>query len=121
MFGHRLSRTIAGALIAATAAVGGVAAATTATAAPSAPSTPTTTGDARFLNLIQQEGIGFASPSAAIGDAHQVCRALAGGQTPVGVSNDILRSTDLTTRQAAVFVVASVDSYCPQYHKLLTA
>ncbi|MFX0574815.1 DUF732 domain-containing protein [Nocardia nepalensis] len=118
MFGHRLSRTIAGALIAATAGIGGVAVAATATAAPSAPSS---TGDTRFLNLIQQEGIGFTSPAAAIGDAHQVCRAIAGGQTPVAVSNDILQKTDLTTRQAAVFVVASVDTYCPQYQKLLTA
>ncbi|MEV4239007.1 DUF732 domain-containing protein [Nocardia sp. NPDC050408] len=118
MFGHRLSRTIASALIAATAGIGGVAVAATATAAPSAPST---TSDARFLNLIRQEGIGFASLAAAIGDAHHVCRAIAGGQTPVAVSKDILHNTDLTTRQSAVFVVASVDTYCPQYHKLLAA
>ena len=28
---------------------------------------------------------------------------------------EILENTDLTTDQVAVFVVASVDNYCPEY------
>ena len=31
------------------------------------------------------------------------------------IGGDILAHTDLTTRQAAAFVVMSIDYYCPQY------
>jgi hypothetical protein len=44
-----------------------------------------------------------------------VCSALDNGADPVDVGQDILDNTDLTTHQAAVFVVNSVTTYCAEY------
>ncbi len=44
-----------------------------------------------------------------------MCSALDDGAEPVDLGQEILDNTDLTTHQAAVFVVASVNTYCPEY------
>ena len=44
-----------------------------------------------------------------------MCCALDDGADPVDLGLEILENTDLTTHQAAVFVVASVGNYCPEY------
>jgi Protein of unknown function (DUF732) len=44
-----------------------------------------------------------------------VCSSLDDGADPVDLGQEILDNTDLTTHQAAVFVVASVNAYCPEY------
>lgn len=71
--------------------------------------------DDTFLNAISDEGIGFDSPATAIDNAHYVCASLDDGVSPVDLGTEILQNTDLTKRQAAVFVVAAVDTYCPEY------
>ncbi|MHA3019805.1 DUF732 domain-containing protein [Mycobacterium sp. BMJ-28] len=71
--------------------------------------------DAAFLREIADEGISYDSASAVIGNARQVCAELKSGSSGTEVGMDILAHTDLTTRQAAAFVVMSIDYYCPQY------
>ncbi len=71
--------------------------------------------DDRFLNKISAEGIGYDSSKDAIFAAHDLCSALDDGADPVDLGLDLLHHTDLTTDQAAAFVVAAVDSYCPEY------
>lgn len=71
--------------------------------------------DDAFLTEISSEGITYDSAKAAVSNAHYVCSALDDGAKPVDLGQEILDNTDLTTHQAAVFVVASVNTYCPQY------
>jgi hypothetical protein len=48
-------------------------------------------------------------------NAHYVCSALDDGADPVDLGVEILDNSDLTTHQAAVFVVTAVNAYCPEY------
>src|SRR5262245_510360 len=75
--------------------------------------------DDAFLADIRSAGIVYDSPQGAIANAHAVCHALADGHSGVDVGNVILANTNLTSRQVAVFVVDSVDAYCPRYATLL--
>ncbi|MFG1930920.1 DUF732 domain-containing protein [Mycobacterium sp. NPDC048908] len=104
---HGLS-TFAGAAL--VAAAFGLAAVATAGSAGAVSST-----DHTFVTRISDEGISYDSPKAAIQTAHSVCRALDGGADPVDFAPNILDTMDLTTHQAAVFVITSVTTYCPQY------
>ncbi len=71
--------------------------------------------DSAFLDEIAKEGITYDSAADVIGNARQVCSELKAGATGTEIGMDILAHTDLTTRQAAAFVVMSIDYYCPQY------
>jgi len=71
--------------------------------------------DDAFLTEISSEGISYDAPKAAIKNAHYVCSALDDGADPVDLGQEILDNTDLTTHQAAVFVVSAVNAYCPEY------
>ncbi|MCX2714481.1 DUF732 domain-containing protein [Mycolicibacterium sp. J2] len=71
--------------------------------------------DSAFLDEIAKEGIAYDSATDVIGNARQVCSKLKAGATGTEIGMDILANTDLTTRQAAAFVVMSIDYYCPQY------
>jgi Protein of unknown function (DUF732) len=104
---HRLTKfagtaIVAGALGLAAVATAGIAGAISST-------------DDAFLTEISSEGIAYDTPKAAISNAHYVCDALDEGADPVDLGQEILDNTDLTTHQAAVFVVASVGNYCPEY------
>jgi hypothetical protein len=101
---HRLTRTalVAGALGLAALATAGTAGALSSV-------------DDDFLSAITAEGIGYDSPKDAIYAAHDLCVALDHDADPVDLGMDLLHSSDLTTDQVAAFVVAAVDSYCPEY------
>jgi hypothetical protein len=71
--------------------------------------------DDAFLNDIKSEGISYDNAKAAISNAHYVCSSLADGAKPAELGQDILVHTDLSVHQAAAFLVASVDNYCPEY------
>lgn len=71
--------------------------------------------DDSFLADISAEGIGYDNPKDAIYAAHDVCFALDDSADPVDLAMQLLESTDPTTQQAAIFVVAAVDNYCPEY------
>jgi Protein of unknown function (DUF732) len=71
--------------------------------------------DDTFLTEISSGGISYDTPKAAIQNAHYVCSELDDGADPVDLGQEILDNTDLTTHQAAVFVVTAVNVYCPEY------
>jgi hypothetical protein len=74
--------------------------------------------DDTFLSQITAEGIAYENASSAISIAHDVCFALDDGADPVDLGMELLDETDLTTDQAAMFVVSSVGNYCPEYSVL---
>jgi uncharacterized protein DUF732 len=104
---HRLTKFAGTALVAGALGLAAVAAAGTAGAVSS-------TDDA-FLTEITSEGISYDTPKAAISNAHYVCSALDDGADPVDLGTEILDNTDLSTHQAAVFLVTAVNVYCPEY------
>jgi hypothetical protein len=103
---HRFAKFAASALVAGGLGLAAVATAGTAGAISSS--------DDTFLAEISAEGISYDSQKDAIYAAHDVCIALDEGADPVDLGMEILDATDLTTDQAAVFVLASVDTYCPE-------
>lgn len=73
------------------------------------------TADQAFLGQMQSLGITFASTQDAVRAGHQVCTDLAAGQTPIAVTVQIFRHTNLTPPQAASVVLAATTAYCPQF------
>lgn len=74
--------------------------------------------DDTFLADISAEGIAYDSPQGAIYLGHDVCVAIDDGADPVDLGMEIMNDTDLTTDQAATFVVSAVGNFCPQYSVL---
>lgn len=73
------------------------------------------TADQAFLSQMQSLGVTFPSTQAAVQAGHQVCTELAAGQTPIAVTVQIFRHTNLTPPQAASVVIAATNAYCPQF------
>ncbi|BBA87323.1 MULTISPECIES: DUF732 domain-containing protein [Mycobacterium] len=73
------------------------------------------TDDAAFISQMESVGVTFSSPQAADREGHQVCQELASGKTGTDIAEEILSQTDLTSKQAAYFVVYAIKDYCPQY------
>jgi Protein of unknown function (DUF732) len=71
--------------------------------------------DDTFLTEISAEGISYDSTKEVISVAHDVCFALDEGADPVDLGMELLEATDLTTEQAAMFVVSAVGNYCPEF------
>ncbi|WP_099041092.1 DUF732 domain-containing protein [Mycobacterium neglectum] len=74
--------------------------------------------DDNFLTDISSEGIAYDSETEAISIAYDVCFALDDGVDPVDLGMELLDATDLTTDQAATFVVSSVANFCPEHQPL---
>jgi Protein of unknown function (DUF732) len=79
-----------------------------------------TTADDAFIAQMTGAGITFTSAQEAVNEGHQVCRELAAGKTGTDVATEVLSQTDLTTKQAASFVVGATKAYCPQLSSQLT-
>ena len=111
MFSHRIS-TIASTAIGA-AAIGLVALATASTAGASSI-------DEAFIAQMNTLGITFSSPAEAVGKATRCAGswppAKAARTSPPRSSSQ----TDLTSHQAAYFVVNATKAYCPQLAPQLT-
>jgi hypothetical protein len=105
---HRIARTAATAVAAAGLGLAAFAGAGNASAF-------TSSSDDAFLSAISDEGISYDSPKAAVSNAHYVCGAIDDGADPLDLGDEILSNTDLSTHQAAVFVVESVFNYCPEH------
>ena len=75
--------------------------------------------DDEFLANISDEGISYDSAATAVSNARYVCNSIDDGADPLDLGDEILANTDLTTHQAAVFVVESVFNYCPEHTVLL--
>ncbi|MCV7076115.1 DUF732 domain-containing protein [Mycobacterium szulgai] len=71
--------------------------------------------DDTFISQMQSIGVSFSSPQAAVQQGHQVCTELAAGKTGTEIANEVLSQTNLTSKQAAYFVVYATKDYCPQY------
>jgi uncharacterized protein DUF732 len=71
--------------------------------------------DDEFLTNISAEGIAFDSERGAVQEGNLVCSYLAGGETGVDITSEIMSNSDLTAHQAAVFVVEAASAYCPGY------
>lgn len=80
-----------------------------------------TADDATFLTNIGDAGIVYDAPVDAIDSAYYVCDSLAGGDTVGTLGAEILSDTNLSTHQAAVFIVESVNTYCPELSETLSA
>lgn len=102
---QRLIQSVGLALIA---GIVGLATAGTATAITSA-------DDAAFLTDIRYEGISYESAVEVVSNARAVCADLDSGVEATDIGLDILEHTDLSTRQAAAFIVMSIGYYCPQH------
>jgi hypothetical protein len=109
---HRVTKFAATALAATGLGLVALASAGTASALGSA--------DDSFLSRLDSAGIGYDSPKVAIANAHTVCTRLDSGESVGSIGAEILKNTDLTTRQAAVFVVSSVSTYCPEHEGQFT-
>jgi hypothetical protein len=110
MFSHRLTAV---AITAVGAAAIGLAVATAGTAGAS-------TKDDTFLADMASQGISFSSPQEGVKEGLEVCSELASGKTGTDVATEILSQTDLTTKQAAYFVVDATKVYCPGLSGQLT-
>lgn len=75
----------------------------------------TSADDAAFLADIRYEGIAYESAVEVIANAHEVCAELDSGIAATDIGLDILAHTDLSTRQAAAFIVTAIDYYCPRH------
>jgi hypothetical protein len=78
------------------------------------------TADDAFITEMRGLGVTFTSPQEAIKQGHQVCRELAAGKTGTDVATEVLSQTNLTSKQAAYFVVDAAEAYCPQLSSRLT-
>jgi Protein of unknown function (DUF732) len=78
-----------------------------------------TSPDDDFMGVISDEGNSYGPAWAAVSNAQYVCGAIDDGADPVDLGGDIVSNTDLSTHQAAVFVVESVFNYCPDHMSLL--
>ncbi|SOJ56561.1 hypothetical protein MSIMFB_04039 [Mycobacterium simulans] len=73
------------------------------------------TADEAFISQMESVGVTFSSPQAAVQEGHQVCKELAAGNTGSQIASEIVSQTNLTSKQAAYFVVYATKDYCPQY------
>ena len=78
------------------------------------------TTDDDFIAQMNAVGISFDSPQHGVQQGHQVCKELAAGKTGSDIAREVLSQTDLTTDQAAYFVVDATKAYCPQLSPRLT-
>jgi Protein of unknown function (DUF732) len=80
-----------------------------------------TTADDAFIAQMTSLDVSFSSPQEAVKEGHQVCMELGTGKTGTDVAKEVLSQTDLTTKQAAYFVVDATKDFCPQYVTQLSA
>lgn len=89
-----------------------------ATAAPSSiVSTPDQ--DNRYVQSLNDRGISFANPDAAIYNGKMVCENIRLGMTVQQVIADFRASNPALSNDADVYVTISVHTYCPQYSNLV--
>jgi NADPH:quinone reductase-like Zn-dependent oxidoreductase len=103
----------------ASSAIGAAAIGLTALAAAGVASATST--DETFMQQMKSLGIEFSSPQAANHAGKKVCQALSHGESGVDLAREVVSQTDMTTHQAAYFVVYATTDYCPEYTTQLNA
>jgi hypothetical protein len=66
-----------------------------------------------FLADLESHGITYPDARLAEVDGQLVCSKVWQGQKPADIAVEVYQQTDLTAKQAAYFVAASIDTYCP--------
>jgi hypothetical protein len=94
-----------------------VTASATATAPPSIASTPDQ--DNKYLQALNDKGISFANPEAAIYNGKTVCQNIGQGMTVPQVVAAFRASSPAFSSNADDFVAISVRAYCPQHSNLV--
>jgi Protein of unknown function (DUF732) len=107
MFAHRVTKIAATAVTGAALGLAALASAGTASALTSA--------DNAFLTTIASAGIGYDDATAAVSNAHAVCKAMDSGYAPEDIAIELMSLNQLSVKQAATIVVASVEAYCPSH------
>ncbi|MGU3497571.1 DUF732 domain-containing protein [Mycobacterium sp. C31M] len=77
----------------------------------------TSAADAAFLADLRAEGITYDSAAEVISNAFQVCSELDSGVGATDIGLEIMDYTGVSARQAAAFIVNSVDYYCPEHNR----
>ncbi|WP_156685777.1 DUF732 domain-containing protein [Mycobacterium sp. Marseille-P9652] len=106
MFARRITSALAGTTLAASAF--GVAVFLAGTAGASSV-------DESFLAQLNADGITPPSASAAVSEAHAVCKALDAGYSSKDVINAVAQTTGLSAKGAKTFSIDAASAYCPQY------
>lgn len=98
---------------------------TTAPVTTAAPATTTVSStpdqDSRYIAALNDKGIQFANPEAAVFNGKTVCQNIAQGMTVQEVVAQFRSSSPDFAAHAEDFVAISVRAYCPQYSKLVAA
>ncbi|ORW77895.1 hypothetical protein AWC25_07430 [Mycobacterium sherrisii] len=96
-------------------------ASTAAPAATAAPSSIVSTPDQdnRYVQSLNDRGISFANPDAAIYNGKMVCENIRVGMTVQQVIADFRASNPALGNDADAYVTISVHAYCPQYSNLV--
>ncbi|BBZ38167.1 DUF732 domain-containing protein [Mycobacterium conspicuum] len=92
-------------------------AAPTATAPSSIASTPDQ--DDKYIQALNDKGISFANPGAAIYNGKTVCQNIGQGMTVQEVATAFRASSPAFSANADDFVAISVRAYCPQHNNLV--
>ncbi|KZS61874.1 glycine cleavage system P protein [Mycobacterium kansasii] len=80
------------------------------------PQEPSGADDAGFLAALQQVGITYASPAAAIGSAQAVCGYLDNGEAGLAVVHEVeVHNPGFNMEAASQFAVISAKYYCPHH------
>lgn len=74
-----------------------------------------TIDDMAFLQVIDEQGIGYTSATAVIAAGHEVCADLAQGYSVGDVIRHIFIVTPLSLDNAAFFTGAATGAYCPRF------
>ncbi|TDK97090.1 DUF732 domain-containing protein [Mycobacterium paragordonae] len=98
---------------------------TTAPVTTTAPATTTVSStadqDSRYIASLNDKGIQFANPQAAVFNGKTVCQNIGQGMTVQEVVAQFRSSSPDFAAHAEDFVAISVRAYCPQYSKLVAA
>lgn len=77
--------------------------------------------DSRYIAALNDKGIQFANPEAAVFNGKTVCQNIGQGMTVQEVIAQFRSSSPDFAVHAEDFVAISVRAYCPQYSKLVAA
>lgn len=93
----------------------------TSTASSAAPSSIASTPqqDQKYVRDLNDRGISFANPQAAIYNGKMVCQNIGQGMTVPQVVNEFRASNPALGADADTYVTISVHTYCPQHDNLV--
>jgi hypothetical protein len=83
------------------------------------PITSTADQDDKYIQALNDKGISFANPGAAIYNGKTVCQNLGQGMTVQEVVSAFRASSPAFSDNANDFVAISVRAYCPQHSNLV--